>query len=314
MLINKIRFRDGKIVRKLSESSKKARNILVSFVIIVVCTDGVQADETRGQLDLAYKIIQEQSSTIWPEIKDIAKAPFDNPKESVKWGLLIAGLVAVDKPITQYYQQHVEPSLGWKLDSINPTFPGADGYIVYGLGVHYFGSVMVGDEKGQQVSLMAGKAMAYSAVFTHLILKPLFGRNRPSSDLASCPAVTAPYTCDPSDFGHHYAPSLGPVQYGSAMPSFHFTMYFSVARVYQLAYDNYWLPYGLAALAATSNIEGHKHWVSDMVAGSALGILIGTQVYKHSYHGPYGERRRLTKMVLPILDANRVGIDVIYRF
>jgi len=265
-------------------------------------------------MSLSGEVAKDQVHAVGAELKDIAGTPFENPKKTAKWALIIAGLVAVDKPVTQFYQQHVEPALGWKLDSISNTFRGADGYIVYGVGTHYLASLIGSDARGQQASLMAGKAMAYSVVFTHMILKPIFGRSRPSSDMASCPVVTAPYTCDPFDFGHHYLPSVGPVQGGSAMPSFHFTMYFSVARVYQLAYDNYWLPYGLAALAATSNIEGHKHWVSDMVAGSALGILIGSKVYKHSYHGDYKSDRRVTKMVLPIMDADRVGVDVIYRF
>jgi len=278
-------------------------------------TYGDEKPDTRLlDMSLMGKVIEDQSKTVGSEFKDILRSPFENPRKTAKWGLLIGGLVLIDRPLTQFYQQHVEPALGWKLNSLNPTFGGSDGYIVYGLSAHYLGSVMFGDEKGQQVSLMAGKAMAYSVVVTHMILKPIFGRNRPSSDLASCPVVTAPYTCDPYDFGHHYTPNIGPVQGGTGMPSFHFTMYFSVARVYQLAYDNYWLPYGLAALAATANIEGHHHWVSDMVAGSALGILIGSKIYKHSYHGPYDTDRRVTKMVLPIMDADRVGIDVIYRF
>lgn len=265
-------------------------------------------------LSLGGEIIKQQTKTVGAELKDIARSPFENPKKTLKWGLVIGGLVLADRPLTQFYQQHVEPALGWKLNSLNPTFGGADGYIVYGVGGHYLASLLASNEKGQHASLMAGKAMAYSVVFTHMILKPIFGRNRPSSDLASCPAVSAPYTCDPYDFGHHFTPNIGPVQYGTAMPSFHFTMYFSVARVYQLTYDNYWLPYGLAALAATSNIEGHKHWVSDMVAGSALGILIGTKVYRNSYRDQAGSGRRVSRMVLPIIGRDRAGVNVIYRF
>lgn len=288
------------------------------FIILIIQSVPVRGDENQNNkildMTLMGAVIKDQAKTVGGEFKDILHSPFESKKKTLKWGLLIGGLVLIDKPLTQYFQQHVEPALGWKLDSINKTFAGADGYIVYGLGTHYLGSVMFGNARGQQASLMASKAMAYSVIFTHMILKPIFGRTRPSSDLASCPTVTAPYTCDPYDFGHHYVPNVGPVADGSAMPSFHFTMYFSVARVYQLTYDNYWIPYGLAVLAATSNIEGHKHWVSDMVAGSALGILIGTKVYKHSYHGSYNENRRVTKIVLPIMDADRVGVDVIYHF
>jgi hypothetical protein len=63
------------------------------------------------------------------------------------------------------------------------------------------------------------------------------------------------------------------------MPSFHFTMFFSVARVYARSYDNYWLPYVVAAGMLGSDITGHRHWVSDMVAGALLGTFIGNRVY-----------------------------------
>ena len=37
-----------------------------------------------------------------------------------------------------------------------------------------------------------------------------------------------------------------------------------------------------ATLLAVSNIRGHRHWVSDMVAGTALGIGIGEVVLRNS--------------------------------
>jgi len=55
-------------------------------------------------------------------------------------------------------------------------------------------------------------------------------------------------------------------------------MYFSVAKVYQEMYDNYWLPYSTLAVIFVSDIKGHNHWVSDMVAGGIIGTFIGTQI------------------------------------
>jgi membrane-associated phospholipid phosphatase len=257
---------------------------------------------------------KEQVHLVEEDLKSIIRAPMDQPKRVLKWVGIVGGLVLVDRPVTQFYQEHVEPALNWKLNSIDPTFHGADGYIVYGVGGQFLGASMFGDTKGRDTAFLAGKSMAYSVLFTHVLLKPIFGRNRPSSDLSSCPNTTPPYTCDPYDFGHHYWPQIGPVQGGSAMPSFHFTMYFSVARVYQLSYDNYWVPYGLAALAATSNIYGHHHWVSDMVAGSLLGALIGTKVYRnYEKAGGVGSEAG-SRLVMPILDQDRIGISYYARF
>jgi membrane-associated phospholipid phosphatase len=258
--------------------------------------------------------IQSQLGLIGADIKSISRTPIDDPKKTLKWLGIVGGLVLVDRPVTQFYQQHIEPALNWKLGSIDPTFHGADGYLVYGVGGQFLGASMLGDAKGRDTAFLAGKSMAYSVLFSHLLLKPIFGRNRPSSDLASCPTTTDPYTCDPYDFGHNYWPQIGPVQHGSGMPSFHFTMYFSVARVYQLSYDNYWVPYGLAALALTSNIYGHKHWVSDMVAGSVIGTVIGTNVYRnYEKAGGVGSETR-NRLVMPILDQDRVGISYYARF
>ena len=59
------------------------------------------------------------------------------------------------------------------------------------------------------------------------------------------------------------------------MPSFHFTLFFAVASVYSNAYDDALWPYGLAAVGLASNIRGHNHWVSDMIAGALIGTAIG---------------------------------------
>ncbi len=291
--------------------------ILTLSLGLAMMVGELQADEGVSSSEVgSSKVIKPDAADIFFEsvkdvgadVKSIALTPFENPKKTLQWGALIGGLVLIDRQTTEFYQQDLEPRLSWRLDSISPAFRGADGYIIYGLGAHYLGSALAGSEKGQEVSLMAGKSMAYSVLFTHMILKPIFGRNRPSPDLASCPTVTAPYTCDPYDFGHHFVPGIGPAQYGTAMPSFHFTMYFSVARVYQLSYDNYWVPYGLAALAATSNIRGHKHWVSDMVAGAALGILIGTKVFNNSKRQRTKSNVFNNRLLLPIIDQQKIGV------
>ena len=73
-------------------------------------------------MSLMGKVIKDQGKTIGSEFKDILHSPFENPKKTAKWGLLIGGLVLIDKPLTQFYQQRVEPALGWKLNSISPTF------------------------------------------------------------------------------------------------------------------------------------------------------------------------------------------------
>jgi len=254
---------------------------LLGSIVMPVANAEEVPDRYSIDWSLAGNVIVEQSSTVWPEIKSIARAPFENPEKTAKWGLFIAGLVAVDRPVTEIYQREIEPRINYSLPNLlnSPITGGADGYLLLGVGSHYLSGVFSSNRKAQETSIMAGKAMAYSYLFAHLIGKSLTGRNRPEPDLANCSGTLNPYTCDPYDFGNWHGISLGPDQYGTAMPSFHFTMYFSVARVYARSYDSYWLPYTVMAGLLGSNIEGHKHWVSDMVAGALLGTFIGNRIY-----------------------------------
>ena len=87
-------------------------------------------------------------------------------------------------------------------------------------------------------------------------------------------------------------------------------MWFSVAKVYQRAYNNYWVPYSLATLGLASNIKGHRHWVSDMVAGAMLGTLIGNSIANQTFsdNGSAGE------ISLTAPPNGEPGLEIVYRF
>lgn len=224
--------------------------------------------------------------------------------------MFVAGLVLVDKPVTQFYQQHIEPQINYALPELSnsPILRGSDGYLVLGVTANYLGGVLASNRKAQETSIMAGKAMAYSYLFAQLVGKSLTGRNRPVSDLSTCSGDPPPFTCDPYDFGHFHPPTFSSDAYGTAMPSFHFTMYFAVARVYARSYDNYWLPYTMAAGLLGSNIKGHQHWVSDMVAGGLLGTFIGNRIVD-SYQSRVKKRKLLSNWdVYPYAVSGGMGL------
>ena len=124
-------------------------------------------------------------------------------------------------------------------------------------------------------AIAAGKAAAYSVLVSQLVLKTLTGRSRPNPKLGEPLPQGSPYSNSPYDFGRTPRPSVEATSKGTALPSFHFTLYFAVARTYAVAYENTWIPYGLAATALLSESKGHNHWVSDMVAGATIGTVIG---------------------------------------
>jgi len=78
---------------------------------------------------------------------------------------------------------------------------------------------------------------------------------------------------------------------GTSFPSGHAASAFSVATVFAYEYhDHVAVPivaYSLASLVAASRVSADRHWVSDVVAGSALGFLMGRFTYKRR-HGAEG--------------------------
>ena len=153
--------------------------------------------------------------------------------------------------------------------------------------------VALNDEKSQTAAVLATKAVASSYLTTHLILKSAIGRNRPVQNLSGFEGDPGDFTTNPLDFGNYHGVDLLTTAYGTAMPSFHTTLYFSVARVYAGVYDNYWVPYSLAGVLFASNIRGHRHWVSDMVAAAFIGTAIG-EVVLDGYYGSKGRSSSIT--------------------
>ena len=111
------------------------------------------------------------------------------------------------------------------------------------------------------------------------------------------------FTTNPLDFGNYHGVDLLSDAYGTAMPSFHTTLYFSVARVYAGVYDNYWVPYSVAGVLFASNIKGHRHWVSDMVAAAFIGTVIG-EVVLDGYYGSQAQSISIT----PLVSSEEVGM------
>ena len=79
---------------------------------------------------------------------------------------------------------------------------------------------------------------------------------------------------------------------GSALPSMHATTYFALAKVIQMEYNNYWIPYGIMSVVFLNRIDGHQHWFSDMVVGGLVGTLIGPLNSKKQLEGSWYYRHQ----------------------
>ncbi|WP_345970314.1 phosphatase PAP2 family protein [Sulfurimonas sp. HSL1-6] len=254
---------------------------------------------TYFDMGVASKTFKKVLFAVPSDLYNFAVDPFLYPDKSLTALGIVGGLVLVDKPTTTFYQENIESNINYSLDTIFPNSGmtklmrrGADSWLTYGMAFSYLGGVAFGDERTQAAALLAIKATAYSYAISHVILKTLTGRQRPMDDLKNCTDSRSIYhTCDPYDFGNwHWPPTFNTEQDGTSMPSFHTTMYFSVARVVAEVYDSYWLPYLGAGVLFASAIKGHQHWVSDLVAGGIIGTWIGHEVVYSYTKNAQGER------------------------
>ena len=268
-------------------------------------------------LEMAGRVLEKTVYDVPSDLMGIIGAPFQDAEATVKYALLIGGLVLTDKITTKFYQKHIENNVKYRLpdlkaDYLPSGFSNEDAYLLYGVGTAYLGSMLNRDHKGQATALLASKAIAYSYLFSHIIGKTLTGRDRPHSDLSQCGQKDIVFsygdTCDHLSFGNQRNTILSSDNAASAFPSFHATLYFSVARVYQQAYGDYWWPYSIATLLFASNIKGHHHWVSDLVVGGLIGTLIG-DVVTENYFG-----KDDLFSLQPVLNSDNVGLAVQYQF
>ena len=285
----------------------------------MVYADKVVKDLGYFDLELAGDVIDEIVTDVPDDLLGIVRAPFDSPDAARDYALILGGLILMDKHTTEFYQDHVED----EFDIIDiPVAPYQDKfssgvsssarYLVLGLSGTYAGSVIASDAKGQAAALLSAKAMTYSYIISHVILKTLFGRNRPHRYLSNCgnagEVIEPGFTCDNLDFGNgrdNVFKSGGPA---TAMPSFHATMLFSVARVYQQTYDDYLIPYSVAVALFAHEGKGHNHWVSDLFLGGIIGTVIGDVVTNNFF----GDNEGIS--LEPIITDESQGINLSYRF
>lgn len=242
----------------------------------------------------------------------------------------IIGLIAIDKQTTGFLHDHIEPNIVYSLPDIDPenTIPhvtGDDPYIIYPILGLYAGSLIINNKKGQVVSVNAMKSLAYSYVITQIVLKTIASRNRPQRKINDDNPVVEPWTKNPWDFGNYEKINFTAGPNGStSFPSFHATAYFAVAKVFQMEYNNYWIPYTFVTAVFLSNIKGHEHWVSDLLVGGLIGTIIGRsivissrkQIAKRESSAFNYSPKKITmhKQLIPQISSSMIGLHFIGTF
>lgn len=241
----------------------------------------------------------------------------------------ISLMILADKPVTQWYQDHIETTLKYKLPVLpgangNRFFYGNDAYLNYAILGLYGGSLAANYKTGQMAALNSMKALAYSYLITQVTLKSIFGRDRPDPTLSDGKPPRKGYTDDPYNFFnfHRVRFGTGGNITGMSFPSMHATAYFAVAKVMAMEFHNYWIPYGTVAFVFLADVDAHQHWVGDMVAGGLLGTVIGQGIVMSSrlFEKRQEEKKRLEDdgikpkkvgfnyQILPAISSSMTGV------
>ena len=163
-------------------------------------------------------------------------------------GALIGGAALFDRAANSYaYDHHNEPALK-VLRQGGSALP----YAAFGLaGADWL--LHRGSDDGN-VALASVEAGLTSVALSEVI-KLGVDRSRPIENRGA------------ADFGHEKRSD-------SSFPSVHTALAWSVLTPIAQHYDAPWL-YGVAALTNAARVSGHHHWLSDTVAASVLGYVVG---------------------------------------
>lgn len=139
------------------------------------------------------------------ELGDLVTFPIRDPKSTALFLLGTVALISVDRQTTAFWQDKVEPAFdGFSLPRLFPSssISQETQFVIATVGLTYLGGLTFNDERAQTAALLSAKAIAYSYVATQLILKPLFGRLRPVTNLTAYTGTSSVYTTNPWDFGY----------------------------------------------------------------------------------------------------------------
>jgi membrane-associated phospholipid phosphatase len=282
----------------------------------------------KNHLQTFGHVVKTSFNTIPSDFVYLGKEFSDDWAKTGVYAAGILGLIATDKITTKFFQDHIESNIDYRLPNLTPHFlrgsrnvwinNAENTYLTYPIIGIYLGSLITNNEKGQFVGANAFKAIAYSTLITQVTLKSIFGRNRPESPLNTT-TKGDPFTSNNWDFfnGRRNAIIFQDPQ-GTAFPSMHVTTYFALAKVLQMEYDNYWIPYGLMTAVFFSNVKAHQHWVSDMVFGGVVGTLIGRSIVRSSWRArgilEKNKNQRLTLNYIPQFSSEFTGLRIVGNF
>ena len=209
------------------------------------------------------------------DVVAVAKAPAREWKKVAVGTAIVSAALLVDDEMVTAARRNDSPLLDRIADVAEPFGGGASdkvmaGFLLYGVAA-----------KNDRARAVAFDAIVSSMIASKVItpaLKQLTDRERPNGGDAD------------------------------AFPSNHATQAFAVASVVAAHYDDRrwvkWVAYGLASGVGFSRVYHDAHWTSDVLAGAAIGTLVGTTVARTNHD----ERARWT--LTPVVGRGNVALVV----
>ncbi len=242
------------------------------------------------------------------DLKQEITAPFHLTRKDwgrvAKFAVVEGGLFFADEPVQRFALDLRNHNTGVKdISKYVTRFGGPyETYVLATLGAYGF---IFKSEKIKTTTLLATQAYITGGAMESL-LKFLTGRQRPyfydPNSVEAEPKFHGPFSSSGKD--------INGKRINSSFPSGHTTVAFAAATVFALEYkDRPLVPiisYSVATLIGLSRITENAHWVTDVLAGAALGYLTGRQVV-NNYH-------RYAKLKAPKLKKNSVFLNLQYNY
>lgn len=294
--------------------SQFARTLALSILLVLVVATGLCescfAQQTPSdQIDVSAFEIEVDASDPGPwvpslrmmrqDMTRLVTAPFRLSQSDVLHLAGAAGVTAtliatVDEPVLQT----VKGTNGFAETTEAIASPG-DAYDQFGItraagltaGAFAVGGTMLRNRKMTRTSVRLAEALVLSRLATGAF-KTLIGRSRPETGEGA--HVARPFV---EDADHNQL----------SFPSGHTAQAFALATVIARTYDTPYVQvpvYGFAVSQAVQRIDSGKHWVSDVVAGAALGTFIGRVLTRTEVKDSGAIDYR------PILSMRQVGLSV----
>ena len=265
--------------------TNRLQNKGILFLLVILLSNGVFAQIDTIRINKAY------FKKYWTDSKAIVRSPVRwQQNDWITFGVLVSGtggLMFADQSVANFAQEQRSE----KLDQFSVNFlePFDLEYSMILMGGIFAHGVLAKNEKSVSTALLAFESYVLAGLLTR-IPKNLLGRERPDNWRGDGPFVFN-----------------GPF-HGNSFPSGHATASFAIASVIATQYrDHKWVPvvaYSVASLTAISRVYDNKHWLSDVVAGAAIGTLVGNLVSHRSSNS------KLT--FIPFGNSNYQGVKLSY--